>query len=127
MKEYCVDYEIAEKLNENGFPQTTFCSYDINGTFWHGCDEEYSAPNSDEILKELPVVLKNKDRDFYYHSHIERIEDENKEYYEISYGYFSYGEWVIPIILPMKVISEEKLSNALAKMWLYLKKESHIK
>jgi len=108
MEEYCVDLEIAKELKENGFPQ--------NSHFIHSKDRyghiistkiignPYSekcinAPTSDEILKELPPLM-----------YIWKCLDE----YKIDYP-------------DIEVMKDKKLSNALAKMYIYLKKEGYIK
>ena len=114
MKEYCVDLEIAKELKENGFPQSKTSSlYYINdkeGKYYTNypdtierklkfyIDKIIHLPTSDEILKELPTGTRIK---------------------KIDNGYFVKT-------YPYDFIFKEKLSNALAKMWLYLKKEGYI-
>ena len=135
MKEYCVDLEIAKKLKENGFPQ--------KGYFWWHCYKssdfcieqntiqyrqneqipcdsglaiDYIAPTSDEILKELPKKL------FGCHLEIDRTDVANYV-------------WYVPIGTdidqrPKDFVAgsmDEKIANALAQKWLYLKKEGYIK
>ncbi len=119
MKEYCVDLEIAKKLKINGFPQDTFFWYNKEGYFKSRFTNNlfrkgsFSAPTSDEILKELPHEI---------NGFIFRIERTKTEfvtgYFELSHGddevRFGY-------------FYNKNLSNALAKHWLYLKKEGYIK
>lgn len=127
MHEFCVDLELAKELKDNGFPQDSYwkwiwdeyvqthftqpeCLDDIDTLI---CD----APTSDDILKELPSYLKDKNQ--YYVLKIERefynIKS-NKMFYEVSYaGYKNI------------YIEDDKLPNALAIMYLYLKKNGYIK
>jgi len=131
MKEYCVDLEIAKELKENEFPQNTFFiwSKDREGDlitkkiFGNPYSEECTnAPTSDEILKELPNNIKDPNFHYFYHLKIEKspIHD---EMYLISYGITNQDRaW-----MEQYHIDDKKLSNALAKMWLYLKKEGYIK
>ena len=147
MKQFCVDLEIAKELNENGFPVFTkfwwFTDefnpnyvfriydsstenefYDDSGNF---VEKNYPAPTSDELLKELPNEILRK-----YNKQntirIEQLQNCNDKgfYYRISYGYEEYSEWHILDKNDCE-IKDKKLSNALAKMWLYLKKEGYIK
>jgi len=123
MKDYYVDLEIAKELKENGFPQD--CIYKWNkmkNGLYEICIipddlEIFHAPISDEILKELPTELWGC---------MLNIDKTNKGYYV----------WYLPIhseydkrpkhdICPGH--AKKKLTNALAKMWLYLKKEGYIK
>ena len=82
----------------------------------------YSAPFSDELLKELPGQIKDSDFDYYYHLNIERSSIYNEMYF-ISYGITNQNRaW-------MKYYNtdDKKLSKAIGKMWLLLKKEGYIK
>lgn len=127
MKEYCVDLEIAKELQEKGFPQNSNYSYgkylkrdgygfDLS-TVWESVIEPfmYSAPISDEILKELPKEYKKYGFAIHLITHTYKSE---LDYY--SAGYYDYHE-------PYFIGSDKKLSNALAKIWLSLKKEGYIK
>lgn len=127
MKEYCVDLEIAKELEENGFPQETNFYHRIQkdgiGEFTDFSDTHlksdfmtiinvYSAPTTDEILKELPKKL--------YGCHL-----------EIDRTDVAYYIWYAPIGTnidqrPKDFVAGsmgKKLANALAQKWLYLKKE----
>ena len=148
MKEYCVDLELAKELQENGFPQETyFYWYDVknekfedefvnmpilankrytpvydgeSNRYWKQCNAlaekyKYSAPTSDEILKELPKYIK---KDIVYDLTIKNYPVASVILYQ------AYGVKELPYC---KLQEDEKLSNALAKMWLYLKKEGYIK
>jgi len=118
MKEFCVDLELAKELKENGFPQDTdkvWYKYgnplideytdEIVSRLWANNYKvrenniQCSAPISDEILKELPPnSYCGKDKENFICAYLD-FEEEDKK----------------------------KLSNALAKMWLYLKKAGYIK
>lgn len=144
MKEYCVDLEIAKELKENGFHQdTNFYWYKRlpEKNSWKfignknvqykrksycftpdGNDILYSAPCSDEVLKELPTYfIENKE---YYLLEIRKdiyTDIPKSDFYCISYTHVD-GTGYREIC-----IEADKLSNALAIMWLYLKKEGYIK
>ena len=131
MKEFCADLEIAKELKEKGFPQECmfrYCCFDqseknlvikyINESNF-GLQYITDAPTSDELLKELPKVISDLNFDYYYHLKIEKspIHD---EFYFISYGITNQEHaW-----MEQYHANDKKLSNALAKMWLYLKKEN---
>jgi len=128
MKKFCVDLEIAKELNKNSFPQSKFCwyrCYSNNKLKWfHGLFDENDkvnkqifAPTSDEILKELPkqIVCGGKIYTLIIDCHLTR--------YEIQYVNYLGA----PINLLFDFIEDPKLVNALAKCWLYLKKEGCIK
>lgn len=101
MKNYCVDLEIAKELKDNGFPQNSYF-------WWNKTRCSITAPTSDEILKELPKEIKTK-----------------RDCYRIDIGYDIVKKvWYCGIC---EFFEDKKLSNALAKMWLYLKKEGYIK
>ena len=134
MKEFTVDLDIAKELKENEFYQRTIfyhykdCvdnKYKLSDTTptlndWisaSNCDYSspiYSAPTSDEILKELPYNING------YELTIDRFEGQYEVYYERTLMYESDTEY-------MKMITDKKPSNALARMWLYLKKKGYIK
>ena len=109
MKEYCVDFEIAKKLKKYNFPQESLYYY-----FTGGQDvilEDFgsinylicSAPSSEELLEYCPygtTMLKYKINNIWL------IENPD---------------------VPGMNLTDKKLSNALAKMWLYLNKEGNIK
>lgn len=87
-----------------------------------------SAPISDEILKELPNFITENGTIYYlniFRDTYTAIYAENTEnYYEISY--VTHGSKCLSS--PNNICMEaDKLSNALAKMWIYLKKEGLIK
>ncbi len=122
MKEYCVDLEIAKKLEENKFPQKSYFCYRKNifcnqfplerkNKYGYKILTIYSAPTSDEILKELEKYDLNL--------HI-TYDTFTKEYsiIDAQYGFEEDND---------SCKNNKKLSNAVAKMWLYLKKEGYIK
>ena len=139
MKQYCVDLEIAKELKKNGFPQE-ICFYysrsngqeDIKGnptydfSSVHGgkgiFDKIYDtrlryeycpAPTTDEILKELPHEING------FIFRIERTENE----FIVGYFELSHGDDEVRF----GYFYDKKLCNALAKLWLYIKKEGYIK
>ncbi len=142
MKEFCVDLEIAKELKENGFLQDSkfyfmrqdfitfaktaglenrkpwalsiivpkkdkedFLEYFGHKDKWMGIQPEHfiSAPISDEILKELRKY---------------------KSFIQINTLDFNILKIQVKTY-PFDWITAKKLSNALAKMWLYLKKEGY--
>lgn len=139
MKEHCVDLEIAKELKENGFPQESFFSYrkyEENIYLKYPCGIDTSslhvcfAPTSDEILKELPTYLAKDnldeaDSEYFLNISKDYYSNKNKnDFYEVSYDSvdgkgFNYPDNIC--------IEDDKLSNALATFWLYLKKEGYIK
>ena len=110
MKEYCVDLELAKELKENGFPQKSTFYWWINTQgkphFSYGTKYDYSAPTSDEILKELPDGIR-----------IVKQIGKNSGIFTVA----------CPIGNQTKYFDNKKLSNCLALLWLYLKKEGYIK
>ena len=123
MKEFCVDLEIAKELEKEGFIQNTHFYHRIQkdgiGEFTDFCDTKsnspfmkfkalYSAPTSDELLKELPECILGKNTSYHHYIWKEAI---------------AYRDDNIELIC----FYDKKLTNALAKMWLYLKKEGYIK
>lgn len=145
MEEYCVDLERAKQLKENGFPQDSefywnihkaggsvfplddnlnkkFASYQEKVGINAVCYATYSAPTSDEILKELPREIKDLNFEYFYHLKIEKSPIHDEMYF-ISYGITSQDRaW-----MEYYNTDDKKLSNALAKMWIFLKKEGYIK
>jgi len=129
MREYVVDKEIAKELKENGFPQNTnyfhakWSTACVKSGQWdlftapldNKCiqtNTDYSAPISYEILKELKkfrVMI------------ISNFNDSGK--YQIS---CDKGNLQEPNSISLRIY-DKKTSNALAKLWINLKKEGHIK
>ena len=124
MEEYCVDLELAKELKENGFPQKSYfayCGYEGILAYpeyfrWHKELGRTHAPNSDELLKELPGQICYGDFEHTALNHhalfIEKVED-------YGYWHICYGDNII-------AIRNKKLSNGLAEVWLLLKKEGYI-
>lgn len=152
MKEYCTDLKIAKELKEAGFPQNSMfyfmrqdeldfevgnvnpisrkewalsliISKDKKEEFladfghpdkWMGIQPEHfiSAPFSGEVLKELPKEIEDK---FCYFLEILCLSLSYNVFYQSGNKYELIG------------FHDKKLSNSLAKMWLYLKKEGYIK
>jgi len=130
MKDYVVDLEIAKELKENGFQQESeFYWQDVRWKNKYGkfgglelrnsnkgvnTAHVYSAPTSDKILKELPVSISIDNKTYCLEIHKIYIDEDC-----IHQGYIVRYE--------DKIFDNGKLSNALAKMWLYLKKGGYIK
>ena len=115
MNNYCVDLEIAKELKKGGFPQesekwwnkTKFGYYIQKQEGYIYPRSNYSALNSDEILKELPVCFGS------YELTIKK----RFIYYEVCYIDENDGE----IMDDLALFDDKKLSNCLAKMYSYLK------
>ncbi len=133
MKEYCVDLEIAKELKENGFAQETYFRYQIDMfgeveietiefSVHDHVTEIYNTPISEEILKELPKEIKDPDFKYFYHLKIEKSSIYDEMYF-VSYGITSPDRFWMETYRT----DDKKPSNALAKMWLLLKKEGYIK
>lgn len=123
MKEYIVDLKIAKKLKGKGFPQTTYFRYEIDNlgnveietiefSVHENTVEIYSAPLSDEFSKELPHEING------FHLLIAPVTNG----YEIGYWEYSNEDEK-----RFEHFFDKKQSNALAKLWFYLKKEGYIK
>lgn len=121
MKEYCVDLDIAKELKENGFPQQSlFYWWKVQGfkqySLWFlreipTARKKWSAPTAEELIKELP----NK---YYWNLKIDLSAISNE--YFVHYGLTDKDRaW-----MKSHMTNDEKLCNALAKLWLYLKKEN---
>lgn len=123
MHNYAVDLEIAKELNENGFFQETeyyfvnnHFEHKTNAQFANNYDRKYSAPTSDEILKELPSRIISKSNQCLYFLTIYK-----------SYNTFHVAYYNEARSESLTLFNQKQLSNGLAKMWLYLKKEGYIK
>lgn len=148
MKNYSVDLDIAKELKDNGFPQKSFNEwvyvkalsnnkkgYTYIWNFGRALHEKVkktiSAPISDEILKELPkkihfnnyllnVEIKSELRQGAPKSG--NIEEFWEIFYDITYRCYYHGD----SFFNNEIINDKKLSNALAKTWLYLKKNGYL-
>ena len=139
MKEYCVDLDIAKELEKYDFPmsENVWCfTYTSKAkgrkwffTFYDEDDKvnpQIPAPCSDELLQQLPIVI----YDNYNNDYSLRINQtyDNGEKNVIYWAYESLNNFDdSEILLANKIFNDKKLSNALAKCWLYLKKEDYIK
>jgi len=139
MKEYCVDLEIAKQLKTNGFPQVNIEYYHqttnttIQGENYLGIKHKsdisnegafftYSAPTTDEILKELPkVIIKNSE--YYYLNVFRDVFNVVNPNFSTNYYNVSYIDHNNKCLNAPENFSpeEDKSSHALAMMWLYLK------
>jgi len=117
-----VDLDLAEELQENGFEQEGLFKWlrNYGNTRRRVASPQNvirgevlicSAPTTDELFKDLPEKRK-------YH---ERIYILKISKYGVSYVNNRY-----PAFINMTLNKYKKLPNALAKMWLYLKKEKLI-
>lgn len=115
-----VNLELSKELKEAGYPQDTYWSWVIQefrhceNVFLHESkhtglyaeNRKFASPTCDEILEQLPneiggrILRLNKDTVWYEHNSIGAIIDRN-------------------IRIPDQF--DTIVSNALAKMWLYLK------
>ena len=127
MKEYCVDLELAVELKKKGFPQETefyfVCKHledKLMASYANSHNKVYSAPIAEEILKELPDII----IDSLWGEFKIAVKKITSEY---NVMYYIPGDWDSDMILKEKICNDKKLSNALAKMYLYLKKEGYIK
>ena len=132
IEDIVVDLEIAKKLKEAGWEQNNLFYIDENNdayTFYEANDitEEneyyketrdsvllYSAPTADEIIKKLPRKFRDATLDMVtVHS------EENEIEWQVGYGIdgLSRFYWFC---------YDEKLSNALAKIWLWCKKNGYL-
>ncbi len=128
-----VSLETARKLKESGFRQdTTFWWINVpNGTHYktyndfgwqleygyYGFIERFSAPTTDEILKELPKWIKSPE-----HGLADFLITKGPKNYTVMYlncYYFPHARMTKYCI---KFVHKE-LCEALASMWLHLKKE----
>lgn len=121
MKDYVVDLKIAKELKENGFPQNNAYRYEIDIKEVACLCQDFvpindhvnyvvSAPCSDELLKELPKRIAN-----YYQNLC--IVKGNQTYW------CGYEDETLEREL---AASAKKLSNALAKLFIRLKKEGYL-
>jgi hypothetical protein len=130
IQEITVEKEIAFELKENGFPQDSYF-YAI----WNGLLKKYeylnkdmgvfkdneskiSLPTAEELLKELPESIEYKGKMLYLN-----VNTLSRKHY-LKYEYVDMCE---PLYLTLNNefgIKDKKLCNALAKYWLYLKKNN---
>ena len=118
LENYAVDLEIAKELKNKGFPQTSSCWW-VEANFYGGGfyyflhqnpgpkkGNHYSAPISDEILKELPDNLNGNG---------------------LILEPCAKGRLCcVSYIHTQTFFKDEKLSNALAKLWIELKTRGYI-
>ena len=99
MKEYCVDLDIAKELKKNGFPQKSEFLYEVE------LDGKYilRARGYEIIIphEELCIVKDSINNIFWCGYEGKTLNDE-------------------------LAATNKKLSNALAKLWLYLKQEGYL-
>ena len=126
MDKHCVSLELAKQLKETGWKKKTEVYWDITAqriTNKHNFDVTnyplnfIPAPLATEILEELPIFI-DGDKEFNLHikkvvnnDYIVKYEDGGSMTYEGKSGEEDYYQ------------CDESLPNALAKMYLYLKKE----
>jgi hypothetical protein len=124
MDNITVDFELAKKLKKAGYKQESvfhwlrYKQIKLSKLVWAMddgdiflSDSQYSAPTTDELLEMLPH--------FFHQYELTIVKSKNK--YTVSY--FDLGDCEHYLNM---IFVEEKLCNALAKMYLYLKKEGLI-
>ena len=131
-EKHCVSLELAKQIQEAGFKKET--------EFWWTqhkeqeqnpnyrdcamvCDKGtlemypsefwnlYPAPLATEILEELPFRLREVDDDYWLW--VTKLKHGG---YEVRYRNSNHSR-------TLKIVQDDSLPNALAKMWLYLHKE----
>jgi hypothetical protein len=121
------DFELNKELKENGFKQDSLFYHTIwNGQEYKGhifqfseLNKKYqendghtliSAPTAEELLEELPIKVKHDNE--IYTLKITRSDP------------LFYVSYVDILDINIGFSCKEKLCNALAEMWLYLKKNN---
>lgn len=130
LKDICVDLEIAKELKEKGFNQPAFfCYYAGDKKLLGLCtphtkimDSDVRTYTAEELLKELPVRITIKKR--LYLLSIVKGTDDN---YYISYNVIPNGNSLKCDKITKELFFDEKLCNALGKMYKYLKDNKLIK
>ena len=135
MDKHCVSLEIAKQLKEAGWKEPTIHQWSDNyyGVLTFGKpaenfkgeyrivdspvmldDTEYPAPFATEILEELPFIITDSENRSYLLT-IERIEG-------------NYWIRLIAMDNAQRYFGavDKSFTNALAKMWLYLRKEGKL-
>jgi hypothetical protein len=132
LKDITTSLDVSKKLKEAGYKQDSIL-------YWwqNDCDEDhtqlrnripnnqslsihkwfvYSAPTTDELLEQLPPDVSDR-----WILSINAIDYDDYKEYEVGYTkYFEdNGVWAYKD----KYFQDKKLPDALAEMWLYLKKE----
>ncbi len=126
MNKYTVSLGRAKKLDKAGWEKETLFNWvklwspekpkgEFNWKLKYQDDRDYSAPIASEILEELPKVLRKKGE----LSNL-RIQFANS-FIDTTYEDF-YDRQIIRTTHDVK----DDIANALADMWLYLKKEKLI-
>ncbi len=119
LEDITTDLELSKELKEKGFPQDSLFYY-AGGKKEYLClkpnqilNSDVSALTTEEILKELPHEIKGNtgllmsNRNFQYPLQITKCFNGKYEYFDIRYGLL-HG------------LMEEKLCNAVGKMYKYL-------
>jgi hypothetical protein len=130
MEKITTSSELSKELKENGFKQNSFFWWTneldsesggfINElinihAFEYDKLNDISAPTAEELLEELPEIVWKKEK--IYKIPYRLIIHKGEKYY-VNYEADKSLH---------KGFLEEKLCNALAKMWLYLKKKGLLK
>jgi hypothetical protein len=121
MEKITTSFELSKELKENGFKQDSICFFcDITHshekpkmslcikTPFVSERDKISAPTAEELLEELPekIIYSETFKQYWYL----KINIHNQYGFNVSYGNYN--------------TQDKKLCNALAKMWLYLKKNN---
>ena len=136
MRHTCTSFKLAKELKKHGFPQDGVYRWekDDKGKIstcigWIPISDHKeaicAAPLAEEILKELPVIIKRADEIFNLRIFRDIYSLTNpKEFYIVSYETLNGTCLNAPDNFDGEA---DKLSDALAEEWLYLKKEGDIK
>jgi hypothetical protein len=114
MEKITTSLELSKELKENGFKQDSiFAWYKVNGKYHnsyyrHHEKDDICSPTAEELLEELP----------------EMIEDDVVYFLTMRKDRVSYRSLNNNILGTGQIYYESKLCNALAKMWIYLKKNN---
>ena len=126
-----VSLETAKLLKEEGFPQETALFYRVDefgNVFERNANEDplkmqkvlgtniyYAKPTTDELLEELPREIRHK-------------EAREIQPLRIYFGRKDLSvEYHLAFTLALHICQHKELPEALAQMWLWLKKENLLK
>jgi len=132
IEKYVVSLDLAKKLKEAGWEKKTEFIWargfvDLSAfKFKYEGEEVLPAPLAEEILEELPKKIID---DKTYRLRIEKYDD----HYAVGYCYdylFSYQQGknaiVESVLRWLKLITDSNISNALARLWLWLKENGYL-
>ena len=143
MEKYVVSKDLAEKLKVVGYPQETQFSHEPIGNDWcvmatHDCvlGRSIAAPLSDELLEQLPEIVKDEDRPYAWRLEIKRLGSgvtvsytndawvrDNKS--ALKRKGYADSEIDNMIYATMPVYSD-KPADALAELWIWVKEHGYL-